>query len=321
MASLLDQLDVKGYQLNNRIVLPPMATDLANEDGSITEKNIDHYVKRAPGQGLLIVEHNYINPQGKFSEGQIGIHEDRFVEGLSQLYQAITDQTTVAVQLNHAGLNANQTITDLQPVAPSTADGARELELDELGAVKDDFVQAARRAAEAGFDGVEIHGAHGFLLNEFFSPVTNLRDDKYGGELENRVRFPLEVVQAVGEILDEQLLLYRLGADDLRPNGNTVRESTQFAKMLEDAGIDILDVSGGVCGSRPEELAGEQGYFVSQAASIREEVGIPVIGVGGITEPTYANQVINEDLIDLVAVGRAQLSDPQWAVKAIDQLE
>ena len=182
------------------------------------------------------------------------------------------------------------------------------------------FASAAERAMKSGFDGVEIHGAHGFLLNQFFSPLANHRNDRYGGSLKNRMRFPLEVVDRVREKTKGRLLIYRLGADDLNTSGTKIEDAQSFAEKLEEAGVDIIDVSGGLCGSRPASLQGKQGYFVSQAEQIKNVVSIPVIGVGGIVQPEFADRIVKEGRVDLVAVGRALLEDPQWATKAIEIL-
>ncbi|MDH5461422.1 MAG: tRNA-dihydrouridine synthase, partial [Candidatus Bathyarchaeota archaeon] len=177
------------------------------------------------------------------------------------------------------------------------------------------------RAMKAGFDGVEVHGAHGFLLNQFFSPLANRRRDRYGGSLENRMKFPLQVVEKVKERIGGRLLLYRLGSDDLDPEGTKIEDSKKFAVKLEEAGVDIIDVSGGLCGSRPTQLQNRQGYFIPQAQQIKETVNVPVIGVGGITEPEYANSLIQRGRVDLVAVGRALLKDPDWAINAFKTLK
>jgi len=208
----------------------------------------------------------------------------------------------------------------MKPVAPSPDGSARELRIEKIEALVEAFAKAAERAMRAGFDGVEVHGAHGFLLNQFFSPLANRRRDKYGGSLENRMRFPLEVVERVKEKVGGRLLLYRLGSDDLDPAGIKIEDSKKFAVKLEQAGVDIIDVSGGLCGSRPAQFEDRQGYFIPQAQQIKKTVNIPVIGVGGITEPEYADTVIQEEKIDLVAVGRALLKDPDWATKAIKTL-
>jgi 2,4-dienoyl-CoA reductase-like NADH-dependent reductase (Old Yellow Enzyme family) len=169
---------------------------------------------------------------------------------------------------------------------------------------------------KAGFDGVELHGAHGYLLCQFFSPLLNKRQDEFGGSLENRMRFPLIVTEKVRKVLDGKLLLYRIGADDLAPNGIQIAESASFAKKLEQAGVDIIDVSGGMCGAEPKRLENVKGYFIPQASEIKKAVKAPVIGVGGITAATYADKLVREGKVDLVAVGRALLKEPDWAEKA-----
>jgi 2,4-dienoyl-CoA reductase-like NADH-dependent reductase (Old Yellow Enzyme family) len=195
------------------------------------------------------------------------------------------------------------------------------LEICELHAITEQFAAAAERAIKAGFDGVELHGAHGYLLNQFFSPLLNKRDDAYGGSLEKRMRFPLQVTEAVRQrIGEDKLLLYRLGSDDLAPYGTHIEDALVFAQKLEATGVDILDVSGGMCGSNPKQYKHAVGYFVPQAAAVKRAVKVPVIGVGGITEPQYANQLTSEGTVDLVAVGRALWKDAEWAQKAVTQL-
>jgi 2,4-dienoyl-CoA reductase-like NADH-dependent reductase (Old Yellow Enzyme family) len=252
----------------------------------------------------------------------LGIYDDKLISGLKKLSKSVHDLgTPIVIQINHAGNRTTMEVTGMQPVAPSSDESARELKINEIEALVDAFAMAAGRAMRAGFDGVEVHGAHGFLLNQFFSPLTNRRRDGYGGSLENRMRFPLEVVQRVREIVGGKLLLYRLGADDLDPAGIQIEDSQKFVVRLEEAGVDIIDVSGGLGGSRPEQFQGRQGYFVPQAQQIKKVVGVPVIGVGGIKEPQYADRMIREGRVDLVAVGRELLKDPDWALKAIETLE
>jgi 2,4-dienoyl-CoA reductase-like NADH-dependent reductase (Old Yellow Enzyme family) len=158
-------------------------------------------------------------------------------------------------------------------------------------------------------------------LNQFYSPLTNYRDDEYGGNLENRMRFPLEVVREVKSVIDEGLLLYRLGSTDLDPRGVDIHESKIFAKKIVDEGAEVIDVSGGLCGSRPPRFKGVQGYFIPNAQEIRKVVDVPVIGVGGITEPRFADMIIRTGQVDLVAVGRAIIEDPYWASKTIKELD
>jgi len=208
----------------------------------------------------------------------------------------------------------------MQPVAPSSFGDARELKAGEVEDLCEAYAGAAERAMKAGFDGVEIHGAHGFLLNQFYSPLANRRNDRYGGSLQKRMSFPLEVVERVRETIGGRLLLYRLGSDDLDPAGTQIEDSQKFAAGLEEAGVDIIDVSGGLCGGSPEKLEGHQGYFIPQAQKIKEVVDVPVIGVGGIKDPEYADRLIAEGKVDLVAVGRRLLDDPAWAEKAVERL-
>jgi len=317
MTDLLNPLKIKGLTFRNRIVMPPMHTGLATAEGAVTESLIEHYVQRSKGLGLPIVEHSYVSVNGKFSERQLGIYDDGLVRELERLSSSVhATGTPIVIQINHAGRTANVETTGLEPVAPSPFGNARELNVKEIEALVEAFGMAAERAMRAGFDGVEVHGAHGFLLNQFFSPLANRRRDEYGASLENRMRFPLEVVAKVKDSVGGRLLLYRLGSDDLDPAGTTIKDSKKFAVRLEDAGVDVIDVSGGLCGSRPEQLQDRQGYFIPQAQQIKEVVDIPVIGVGGITEPEYANMLIREGTVDLVAVGRALLKDPDWAAKA-----
>jgi 2,4-dienoyl-CoA reductase-like NADH-dependent reductase (Old Yellow Enzyme family) len=167
---------------------------------------------------------------------------------------------------------------------------------------------------------VEIHGAHGFLLNQFTSPLSNRRTDEYGGSFENRIRFPLEVVREVRKATgSDSSLLYRLGAYDGQEGGVTIDECQALARKLVEAGVNIVDVSGGLVGSRPEGLA-SQGYFLPLAEKIKQAVEVPVIGVGGIKDPEFADEAIRQNRVDLVAVGRAILTDPNWALNAAKTL-
>ena len=321
MPCLSDSLLVKGLTLRNRIVMPPMYTGLAEPDGAVTDGLVDHYVRRSASVGLVIIEHSYVILEGKLGSKQLGIHDDQLIPSLEKLSSSIhATGTPVVIQITHAGRATNSEITGSPPVSPSAEDKARGLRTDELPVLVEAFEDAAQRAIKAGFDGVEIHGAHGFLLNQFFSPLANHRRDDYGGPLENRIRFPLEVVNAIREKTQGRLLLYRLGSDDLNPAGTQITDSQKFAEKLETSGVDILDISGGLCHSTPAQLQKRQGYFIPQAEEIKKTVNIPVIGVGGITEAAYADSLVRKKQVDLVAVGRALLEDPTWASRAIDQI-
>ena len=286
-----------------------------------------HYTRRAPGVGLVIVEHSYFTPEGKASPNQLGIHDDAMVDGLRRLAMAMHDEgTPVCIQINHSGREGSHEVSGLEPVAPSAVPSSsgvipRELERHEIQHLLRLYGEAARRAREAGFDAVEVHGAHGYLLNQFTSPLTNRRTDEYGDSFEGRIRFPLEVVREVRKAVGSDLLvLYRLGASDGEGRGVTMGEMQTFAQHLVRAGVSIIDVSGGLIGDAPEGMTG-QGYFLPLAEKIKERVDAPVIGVGGITDPAFADQAIRLGRVDLVAVGRALLADPDWAVSAKSLLE
>jgi NADPH2 dehydrogenase len=321
MARLTDPLKVKNVTLKNRIVMPPMQSGRATFEGAVTNRMINFYTRRVSALGLVIVEHAYVSLLGKLSPKQLGIYDDMLNQGFTKLAAAVhAVGTPVVLQITYAGGVANKNVLKAQPAGPSTTGKARELQISEIETIADEFAAAAARAVKAGFDGVELHGAHGYLLCQFFSPLMNKRTDKYGGSLENRMRFPLLVVEKVRERLDGRLLLYRLGADDLAPNGTTIDDSVVFAKALEQAGVDIIDVSGGMCGAEPKQLRRLKGYFVPQAAAIKKAVNVPVIGVGKIRDAVYADELVRDGLVDLVAVGRALWADIEWAEKAIQTL-
>lgn len=329
MPSLSDPLVTEKIELKNRIVMPPMANDLATAEGEVTGKLIGHYRARAEASvALIIVEHSYIMPSGKMTENQLGIHDDLLVPGLTRLAAAIRAAgAKSAIQLTHAGANTSAAVCGCQPAGPSDipVPGREQkpipLEHDEIRGIVTAYSEAARRALEAGFDSIEIHGAHGFLLNEFVSPFTNRRTDSYGGSTENRLRLPVKVIGAVREQAGPRFpLMYRFGANDFIKGGLDLDEAKEIAPMLVDAGIDILDISGGLCGSRPRALAGIRGFFVPLAQAIKSVVDVPVIAVGGIRDAAFANQVVQGGKADLVAVGRAMLKNPNWAKEALARL-
>jgi len=309
--------------------MPPMATHYASSLGDVSEALLEHYAERAGDLGLLIVEHAYVSPGGRLRIGQPGIYSDDLLHGWEKLVEAVKKfGTPIALQINHAGGAAVREVCGEEPVAPSPImhptrgiELPRELSVDEIGLIVEDFKDAARRAAEAGFDGVEIHGAHGFLLGQFLSPLTNRRTDEFGGSLENRSRLPLMILEKVKvELGDDVLLLYRLGVEDMMPGGLTLDEGVEAARRIAGKGVDIMDVSGGLVGIEPSSSDGP-GFFVPQAAAVREATGKPVIGVGGIKTGEEADAIIRSGRVDLVAIGRAMLKEPKWAAKALKQFK
>jgi 2,4-dienoyl-CoA reductase-like NADH-dependent reductase (Old Yellow Enzyme family) len=324
MPGLLDPIAIQGLTLKNRIVMAPMATYHADEDGAVTDSHIGHYAARArAGVGLIITEHAFIDRGGRAAERQLGIHDDRLIAGLKRLTAAIqAGGAASCVQITHAGARTTQAAAGLQPIAPSAVEDPksgetpRALAAAEIPALAVAYARAARRAVEAGFDAVELHGAHGYLLGQFLSPLTNRRRDCYGGDLNSRLTFAREVIAAVRQTVGPGFpLFYRLGADDLTPGGLTPADGCEAARLIAAAGIDVIDVSGGYGGTGRDRFT-EQGFFVPLAEAVRKAVGLPVIGVGNIHDPRYADRVIREGRIDLAAVGRALLADPLWARQA-----
>ena len=321
LVSLLDPLKIKGITLRNRIVMPPMQSGRASLKGEVTNRVINFYSRRSAWLGLPIVEHAYVSASGKIGPKQLGIYDDSLISGLEKLASAIHSVGAPAiVQISHAGGVANKKIIGTTPAGPSATGKTRMLEKKELPLIAEEYALAAERAVKSGFDGVELHGAHGYLLNQFFTPLLNKRDDEFGGSLENRMRFPLLVVEKVKRCLSGKVLLYRVGSDDLAPMGTKIEDAVEFALKLEASGVDILDVSGGMCGSEPKQLRQIQGYFVPQAQQIKKVVKVPVIGVGGIVEAEFADKLVREGCVDLVAVGRALWHDAEWAEKAVEKL-
>jgi len=322
LPKLSDPLHIKGYTLKNRIVFPPMQSGRADFDGTITSKLINFYIRRSTHIGLPIIEHAYIDLLGKIGPKQLGIYDDTLIPGYKKLATALHNINAPAIiQISHAGGVANKKVIHNQPAGPSSTGKTRMLEVCELHNITEQFTTAAERAIKAGFDGVELHGAHGYLLNQFFSPLLNKRDDKYGGSLEKRMRFPLEVTESVRRrIGPDKLLLYRLGSDDLAPHGTHIEDAIIFAQKLVETGVNILDVSGGMCGSNPKQFKHVKGYFISQATAIKQKTNALVIGVGGITEPEFADELVRTGKVDLVAIGRALWRDAQWAQTALTHL-
>ncbi|OKY78272.1 MAG: NADH:flavin oxidoreductase, Old Yellow Enzyme family NemA [Candidatus Methanohalarchaeum thermophilum] len=322
--NLFSALEIKKYNLRNRVVIPPMARSLAKPDGEVTDELLSHYEEISRYPGLTIVEHSYVSERGRYSQNQLGVNSDNLIPSLKKLSEKIKENGSIsALQINHSGPRADRKVLGNKPLAPSEEGTKKEVEAlnkEKMNLIKEKFGEAAERAVKAGFDAIEVHGAHGFLLNSFTSPLTNKRDDEYGGSLKNRSKFPLEVVKEVKDRIGDKLLLYRIGATDHDTNGLKISEAKKLSKKLENKGVDIIDVSGGLCGSRPKELQEKEGYFVPEAKEIKNAVNAPVIGVGGIKDPKKANKFIKKQKVDLVAVGRANLKDPKWIKRARKEL-
>lgn len=329
MVLLLEPLQAGSLLLNNRLVMPPMATSKAEPDGKVSQAILDYYAEKSKGGyiALIIVEHSFISQEGKASKNQLSVADDIVVESLRKLAEVIhRNGSRGIIQINHAGSTAEKEVTGIVPVGPSAVvnprkrnDVPHELTKKEIANIITAFQNAAGRVKKAGFDGVEIHSAHGYLLNQFFSPLSNKRTDEYGGNVLNRIRIHLEVIEAVRKIVGNDFpILLRLGASDYIEEGTTIEDSLIAAREFENAGVDILDISGGFCGYTIPGTTGQQGYFATLTEAIKKKVSIPVILTGGITEAKAAEQLLADGKADLIGVGRAILSDSEWAKHAIE---
>jgi 2,4-dienoyl-CoA reductase-like NADH-dependent reductase (Old Yellow Enzyme family)/thioredoxin reductase len=307
-------------ELKNRLVMPPMATNYALKDGTVTDRQIDYYEERAKGGiGLVIVEFSVVDsPVGKGAMRQIVIDDDRFIDGLSKLAEAIKRHgARAAIQIHHAGRQTSSQITGHQPVAPSPipvqgGEQPRELTLEEIEALIVCFGQAAERAKKAGFDGVEIHGAHGYLISEFLSPLSNRRQDAYGGSVENRARFLLDVIKAIRERVGKDYPVWcRLSAMEIGAEGGITLEETQLvAKLAEKAGVDAIHVSAHTLRpTRRPPMAQPPCSFEPLAEGVKRVVSVPVIAVSRIP-PEFGEAVLRDGKADFISMGRALLVDP-----------
>lgn len=330
MELLKQPIKIKNVEIKNRLVMPPMATSKTG-NGQVTQELVDYYDEKSKGGhiGLIITEHAYVTKDGMANIGQVSISSDKDIEGLKRITETIhKNGSKVIAQISHAGSSAIPKVTGSEiisasPIANTGATGKtgiipREMSLEDIQRVVRSFADAAKRAKESGFDGVEIHSAHAYLLNQFFSPLTNKRTDNYGGTLDNRIRIHLEIIKEVRKAVGEDYLVaLRLGACDYMDGGNTVEAGVAASKSFEKAGVDLLDISGGFCGIiRPNH--NKPGYFGELTEAIKKEVSIPIILTGGITEGEHAEKLLEEEKADLIGVGRAILKDSNWAKKVME---
>jgi 2,4-dienoyl-CoA reductase-like NADH-dependent reductase (Old Yellow Enzyme family) len=340
MSRLFDPLALGALTLPNRIVIPPMCQYSA-EEGSATDWHLIHLGQLAiSGAGLLIVEATAVSQEGRITSGDLGLYNDANEAALARVVGAARKLSDIplAIQLAHAGRKASsrrpwegglqipmaaQGWTAYAPSALAHLPGEEApVALDRAGLekVRDDFVATARRADRLGFDGIELHGAHGYLLHEFLSPISNRREDEYGGSFESRTRFPLEVFDAVRAAVNPQTpVWFRLSGTDWVEGGWDIEQACLFARELERRGAAATHVSsGGVSPQQKITLA--PGYQVALARAIKQATTTPVIAVGLITEPEEAEGVIVAGDADAVAVGRAALYDPRWPWHAAAKL-
>jgi NADPH2 dehydrogenase len=328
LEAIWQPLSIKNLTLPNRIVYPPIATETANDLGHPTEKTFANYQKMAASQvGLLIVEHHYISKLGQLSPGQLSISQDSDIDGEKKLVEVIHQSGVIcALQINHAGSGRLPSMGE-DSVGVSAVQNTSSKRIPEelstvgIAEIITSFGNAAKRAKMAGYDLVEIHSAHGYLSSQFLSPVTNHRKDQYGGSIQNRMRFLLEVVEEVkGRVGEDYPLMVRLGVSDnppdtiLYPQGLTIQEGLAVSKELARQKVDILDISGGLCGSRPAGVNGEA-YYLAFSKFLKPNLTIPTIYTAGVTSLGTAEKILGDQDADLVGIGRKLIISPDLIIK------
>jgi len=311
-------------ELKNRVVMPPMVTRYASDEGFVTERTKDYYEARARGgAGLVIVEATYVHRQGWAFANQIGISEDKFMPKLSELTDVVHRHgAKIAIQLHHGGRQAREALSGLQPVAPSPIPMAggempREMTVEEIADAVTYFAEAALRAKQAGFDGVELHAAHGYLIDQFLSPISNKRKDEYGGDVRHRARFLLETIAAVKEAVGEDYPVWcRMDGKEYGSEGITLEDAQETARLAQGAGLVAIHVSawGPATPINRTTPTFTSAILEELDEGIKKAVSIPVIAVGRIT-PEDGERLLKEGKADLIAIGKAMLADPEWANK------
>jgi 2,4-dienoyl-CoA reductase-like NADH-dependent reductase (Old Yellow Enzyme family)/thioredoxin reductase len=328
MKYLFSPFRIKNCELKNRIVMPGLASFLIEDDGSITHRAIEHYrLRAAGGVAMVIMEACAISPEGIVSAHQARIDDDRHIEGLSKIAQVMKSEGAIpAIQLHHGGRQTSVKVIKQKPLAPSplpcpTIRGdVQPLTIDGIQELVQKFGDAATRALEAGYELIEIHGAHGYLINQFLSRFSNIREDEYGGNIIGRTRFAKELLceirNRVGDVFP---IAFKISAQEFVPNGLTVQESIEILKLLVGAGIDAVQVSAGN-DATPEWICQpmfmEKACLADSAEQIKKALDIPVMAVGRINNPLIADELIEKGKADLICIGRGLLADPEMPNKA-----
>lgn len=331
MAGLFSTLQLRGLSLPNRVMMSPMCMYSAGQDGCLTDWHIVHYLTRVVGGvGLVMMEATAVEPRGRITLHDLGLWDDAQVPPLATLVTHVHNLGgRIGVQLAHAGRKAwsrQRGWGPAQPVGPTSeafdTDWQPPLALDtkEITKIINAWQEAARRAATAKLDVVEIHAAHGYLIHQFLSPLSNKRTDTYGGSRTKRMRLLVEIVEAVRDVWDpDKPLFVRLSATDWHATGLTVEDTTEIARTLRTHGVDLIDCSsGGLTPTGQPDIG--PGYQVPFAAQVRREANIATAAVGLITSPEHAAAIIHTEQADIVALGRELLRHPYWVFEAAHTL-
>ena len=327
MALLATPFQFKGLTLKNRIVMPPMCQySVEAHDGTPTDWHFVHYVSRAVGgTGLIIMEMTDVEPDGRISNGDLGLWSDEQIPAFARIITEVHKYgAKIGIQIAHAGRKAEDAEVPVSSSAiafpGSRYKTPRALTTEEVKQMVVKFAESARRAVEAGVDTIEVHGAHGYLIHQFHSPLTNQRDDEYG---QDKALFGIEVIQAIKKVIPADMpLIMRVSALEYVDGGYGLEYSTELCRRYKDAGVDIFHLSSG--GEGPIGSGGRPGvhpgYQVPLARAIKQALGVPVIAVGNLDDPNLAEASLGNGDTDLVAVGRGMLRDPYWALHAIKAL-
>ncbi len=328
MKHLFTPFQIKNITLQNRIVLPPLASFLLEKGGEITDRTVEHYRRRAAGgPAMVMMEACAVTPEGVVSKNQARIDNDRMLEGLSKIAAALKAEGAIpALQIHHAGRQTSAKVINRRPLAPSPLPcpsikgDVEPLTVDQIQELVQRFAEAAVRGRQTGFELLEIHGAHGYLINQFLSGYSNIREDAYGGDTSGRTRFAREIIVEVRKRLGPDYpISFKISAQEFVPNGLTVEESIAILSILVDAGVDVVQVSAGndltpewIC----QPMFMKKACLAESAAEIRRSLDIPVMTVGRINDPWTADAILAKGMADLVCIGRGLMADPELPIKA-----
>ena len=326
---VFSEIKIKNKILKNRLIIPPMALRKASDEGFVTEELLEYYhnITSDKNMALVIVEHAYVDIKGKAHINQLGIDNSNKIEGLSHLTKVIHDNDTLCIaQISHAGQATTSFDTGYPTVGVSdVAFGKRNspdetLNKEEIEKIIDYFARSALIAKESGFDGVEIHSAHGYLLNQFYSKYTNRRNDEYGGSISNRLNIHKEIVRAIRKNVGNDFLVFiRLGLIDYNMEGNDETDAINAINILKDEEIDAFDISGGLTGYMAKAQSSDAGYFKEITEKVKEITSIPVILTGGVTKLEEARCLLNNKKADIIGVGRSVFYNNHWLKEELEK--
>lgn len=322
-SKLFSPITFRNIELKNRVVMAPMCMYACDtEDGIVQDFHITHYESRAAGQvGLIMLEATAVQPEGRISTKDLGIWDDKHLPGLKKINERIhAHRAKSSIQLAHAGRKAqlpNQIVSPSALAFDETYQTPKEISSEQIEETIQAFQKAAVRARHADFDIIELHAAHGYLINQFLSPLTNKREDRYGGTRENRYRFLRDIIEAVKQVWNGPLFV-RISADEYHQDGNTLADFIYFSEQMKQQGIDLIDCSTG--GVVKAKIQAYPGYQVPKAEAIRNQVNIATGAVGLITTGIQAEEILQNDRADLIFLARALLRNPYWPKVAAEEL-